>query len=349
MKLDDLELEPRITAAVRRGQRFSSVSEVFGVSVLDLQRFTGLSRADVQQLTAAAAASCRRRPPVPALLLHRGECGGLASGLRLAVGCPVLDELLRGGLPVGGVTELSGESGAGKTQLALQLCLCVQFPTQHGGLNSGAVYICTEDTFPMRRLRQLITEQPRLRTDVPPSLISSLCFTDHIYIEHAADLDSLSVCLSRRVPLLLARGLVRLVVVDSVAALFRAEFQADDWLQRNKQLLALAATLQHLSDEFNTPVLCINQVTDVFNSSDRLSPVMSQVSPALGLAWANQLMVRLMLLRLQGVVAQGDQRSALRRLEVVFAPHLDKDGRDAAVWREGVRGVCVCEQRTSCQ
>ncbi|KAG7509169.1 DNA repair protein XRCC3 [Solea senegalensis] len=187
MKLDDLELEPRITAAVRRA-RFSSVSEVFGVSVLDLQRFTGLSRADVQQLTAAAAASCRRRPPVPALLLHRGECGGLASGLRLAVGCPVLDELLRGGLPVGGVTELSGESGAGKTQLALQLCLSVQFPTQHGGLNSGAVYICTEDTFPMRRLRQLITEQPCLRTDVPPSLISSLRFTDHIYIEHAADL-----------------------------------------------------------------------------------------------------------------------------------------------------------------
>ena len=72
-----------------------------------------------------------------ALLLHRGECRRLESGLRLSVGCPVLDELLRGGLPVGGVTELSGESGAGKTQLALQLCLSVQYPTQHGGLNSG--------------------------------------------------------------------------------------------------------------------------------------------------------------------------------------------------------------------
>lgn len=53
------------------------------------------------------------------------------------MGCPVLDDLLRGGLPVGGVTELSGESGAGKTQLALQLCLSVQFPAQHGGLGAG--------------------------------------------------------------------------------------------------------------------------------------------------------------------------------------------------------------------
>lgn len=72
-----------------------------------------------------------------ALVLHRGECHRLESGLRLSVGCPTLDELLRGGLPVGGVTELSGESGAGKTQLALQLCLSVQYPTQNGGLNSG--------------------------------------------------------------------------------------------------------------------------------------------------------------------------------------------------------------------
>lgn len=65
----------------------------------------------------------------------------------------------------------------------------------------------------------------------------------------------------------------------------------------------------------------------------------SSVSPALGLAWANQVTVRLMIRRLQKTVACGDQRSALRRLEVVFAPHLACDGWDAGVWREGVRGL----------
>ncbi|XP_044024577.1 DNA repair protein XRCC3 [Siniperca chuatsi] len=339
MDWDQLELNPKIIAAVR-GAKLKSVREVLCVSGPDLQRLTGLSRSDIQQLLTAAATACRRHPPIPALLLHRGACRRLESGLRLSVGCPVLDELLRGGLPVGGVTELSGESGAGKTQLALQLCLSVQYPTQHGGLNSGAVYICTEDSFPIRRLQQLIREQSRLRSDVPPSLTSSLQFSDGVYIEHAADLDSLQVCLSRRVPLLLARGLVRLLVVDSVAALFRSEFQAADWLERTKQLLTFSSTLHHLSHEFTTPVLCINQVTDVFSSSDhRLGPLSSSVSPALGLAWANQVMVRLMMRRLQVIVARGDQRSALRRLEVVFAPHLARDGRDAAVWREGVQGV----------
>lgn len=61
----------------------------------------------------------------------------------------------------------------------LSACVCI-----------GAVYICTEDSFPIRRLQQLIRQQSCLRSDVPPSLISSLPFSDHVYIEHAADLVS---------------------------------------------------------------------------------------------------------------------------------------------------------------
>uniref|UniRef100_A0A671W1C1 X-ray repair complementing defective repair in Chinese hamster cells 3 n=1 Tax=Sparus aurata TaxID=8175 RepID=A0A671W1C1_SPAAU len=151
------------------------------------------------------------------------------------------------------------------------------------------------------------------------------------------------VCLSRRVPLLLARGAVRLLVVDSVAALFRCEFQASDWLERTKQLLSFSSTLHHLSQEFNTPVLCINQKCLFAGQLRGFCPLSSNVSPALGLAWANQVMVRLMMRRLQETVARGNQRSALRRLEVVFAPHLARDGRDAAVWREGVRGLTGSE------
>lgn len=87
-----------------------------------------------------------------ALLLRGGE-----SGLRLSVSCPVLDQLLRGGLPVGGVTELAGESGAGKTQLALQLCLSAQYPTEHGGLDSGqsagARITCPASDGPVRSMR----------------------------------------------------------------------------------------------------------------------------------------------------------------------------------------------------
>lgn len=56
---------------------------------------------------------------------------------RLSLGCPVLDQFLGGGLPLEGITDLAGCSSAGKTQLALQLCLTVQFPRQYGGLEAG--------------------------------------------------------------------------------------------------------------------------------------------------------------------------------------------------------------------
>ncbi|XP_043962594.1 DNA repair protein XRCC3 isoform X2 [Gambusia affinis] len=279
MNWDRLQLKPRIISAIQRAH-LKSVREVLVVSEPDLQKMTGLSRPDVQELLHAAATACRTHQPITALQLQRGECRRLESGLRLGTGCPVLDQLLRGGLPVGGVVELAGESGAGKTQLGLQLCLSVQYPVEHGGLSAGALYVCTEDPFPVRRLQQLISEQTSLRSDVPPSLIGRLRFSDNIYVEHAADLDSLQVCLSRRAALLLAQGRVRLVVVDSVAALFRCEFRPDDWLERNKQLLTISSMVHHLSHEFSAPILCINQVTDVFHQSESSS---SESRPRSGL------------------------------------------------------------------
>ncbi|XP_023808640.1 DNA repair protein XRCC3 isoform X3 [Oryzias latipes] len=347
------------------GANLKSVREVLSLPAVDVQRLTGLAHPEVHQLLTAAAHACRRHAPLSVLQLQRGECCRCESGLRLGVSCPVLDGLLRGGLPVGGITELSGQSGAGKTQLALQISLSVQYPVEHGGLGGGALYICTEDSFPIRRLQQMISEQANLRSEVPSSLIRGLRFSDHVYIEHAADLvsltslsfwdhscsltgppglqDSLQVCLSRRAPVLLAAGLVRLIVVDSVAALFRSEFQAEDWMERNKQLLTFSSMLHQLSQEFTTPVLCINQVTDVLKDHDSLGPLSSSVTPALGLAWANQVLVRLMIRRLQKTVSRGDQSSALRQLEVVFAPHLARSKCEVAVWREGVRGVAAFE------
>lgn len=57
---------------------------------------------------------------------------------------------------------------------------------------AGALYVCTEDSFPIKRLQQLIGEQLVLRPDVPVDLVERLRFGDHVYIEHTADLVSLT-------------------------------------------------------------------------------------------------------------------------------------------------------------
>ncbi|KAI4903909.1 hypothetical protein NFI96_028825 [Prochilodus magdalenae] len=342
MDWEQLDLNPRIIIALKKAC-VKSPKELLSLSGPELQKIAHLSQREVKRLHAAVAAAHRSSPPVTALQLALGKCPSLEPGHRLSLVCPVLNDLLRGGVPLHGITELAGESAAGKTQFGLQLCLSVQYPQDHGGLGSGAVYICTEDPFPIKRLRQLITQQSRLRPNIPQALIRSLRFSDNIYIEHTADLEALETCVAQRVPMLLERGLVRLVVVDSVAALFRTEFQADEAIERARHLLAFSSTLHRLSHKHGVPVFCINQVSDVVDGPNPgrcdFGLVDSKVLPALGIAWANQVMVRLLLRRQEGCLRSGDQTSTLRKLEVVFAPHLPRASCLCGVWEEGVRGI----------
>jgi hypothetical protein len=99
---------------------------------------------------------------------------------RLSFGCPYIDVLFDGGASAavsspsspsssssvgcsrpgrgihGGITEISGEAGCGKTQLCLQLALMCTQPVSRGGLNGSTAYICCgEGEFPLKRLVQL--------------------------------------------------------------------------------------------------------------------------------------------------------------------------------------------------
>ena len=57
---------------------------------------------------------------------------------------------------------------------------------------TGAMYICTEDAFPNRRLVQMVS---LLRQRCPDIQLMNISFTDNIYIEHCADI----VCTIQRI------------------------------------------------------------------------------------------------------------------------------------------------------
>ena len=50
----------------------------------------------------------------------------------------------------------------------------------------GALYICTEDVFPNKRLMQMVHKFGRRNADNP--VVKQMKFTDSIFIEHAGDL-----------------------------------------------------------------------------------------------------------------------------------------------------------------
>ncbi|NWS97339.1 XRCC3 protein, partial [Mionectes macconnelli] len=338
MDWDQFDLNPRTVAALKKAE-IKSVKEILNLSGADLQRLMKLSSADIQCLLKTVSRTLRRNSMVTALQLYQDKDHLTSQSQKLSLGCSVLDNLLKGGIPLVGITELAGESSAGKTQISLQLCLCVQYPYKYGGLESGAVYICTEDAFPSKRLQQLIGQQHKLRADVPAEIIQKIKFGNSIFVEHAADLDTFHRCITTRLSLLLARGMVRLVVIDSIAALFRCEFGVSDSVVKARYLQTFGAQLHSLSTRFRTPIMCINQVWH----QDCCLVMGSRVAPALGITWANQLLMRLMASRISlpgqasGVASQCT--GSVRTLRVVFAPHLPPSSCYYTVQLEGVKGI----------
>ncbi|XP_043930439.1 DNA repair protein XRCC3 isoform X1 [Protopterus annectens] len=350
MDWDQLDLNRKVTAAIKRA-KIRSLKEILNFSGPDIQRLTRLTITDIQHLQKTVAAAVCQRPVITALHIYQGTCPFPTQNQRLSLGCPVLNSFLKGGIPLMGVTELSGESAAGKTQLSMQLCLSVQYPCKYGGLEGGAVYVCTEDAFPNKRLQQLISQQHKLRSDVPSNVLKKINFGDSIFIEHAADVEALDECIAKRIPILLLRGLVRLVVIDSIAALFRCEFEAKSSFAKAKHLQKFGGALVSLSNRYVVPILCINQVTDAIDPSDsaqnNFGLLDKKVMPSLGMVWSNQLLMRLMISRtpfkLQDKFPKAvDQTlqsgSILRIIEVVFAPHLPQSFCYYTVEQEGVRG-----------
>ncbi|KAM7208628.1 putative dna repair protein rad57 protein [Naviculisporaceae sp. PSN 640] len=199
---------------------------------------------------------------------------------------PTLDLALGGGIPAGYITEITGESGAGKTQFLLTLLLSVQLPPPHG-LGRPALYISTEAALSTRRLSQMLNANPMFRSldrNSRPSL-------DQIISTATPDLESQDHILTFQVPVEIERRNIGLLVLDSVAANYRAEFersasrgQSSNMGARSAELVRLGMHLRELAQKYNLAVVVSNQVADRFGGSGGGPPAGSFKTPASSLS-----------------------------------------------------------------
>lgn len=151
--IDELDINPRIaTVAKRTG--FNTAWIILKASSNELQQKTGLSANDVDQLMCAVASYIVK----PSVLAQNLPCsqGDTSEVSYVRTGCDAIDSILKGGIPFRGITELTGQSGSGKTQVGLQLALRAQLPKHLGGFGKSVAYICTESQFPTARLQQMV-------------------------------------------------------------------------------------------------------------------------------------------------------------------------------------------------
>ncbi|EFY88335.1 DNA repair protein (Rad57), putative [Metarhizium acridum CQMa 102] len=202
--------------------------------------------------------------------------GNLSSPSFISTLCPQIDAALNSGIPTSSITEITGESGAGKTQFLLSLCLAVQLPPPHG-LGKQALYISTESSLATKRLSQILASNPLLQ-DIDFADRPSL---DNILSAVTPDLESQDHILEYQVPVLLSRHNIGLLVIDSVAANYRAEFEragssyGSNMAARSAELVRLGALLRDLARRHDIAVVVANQVSDRFSSPAPLPPTMS--------------------------------------------------------------------------
>ncbi|CAG8952158.1 hypothetical protein HYFRA_00000897 [Hymenoscyphus fraxineus] len=180
-----------------------------------------------------------------------------------------LDRALGGGIPTGYITEVTGESGAGKTQFLLTLLLSAQLPAPYG-LSCSTLYISTESALPTTRLSQLLRSHPSISSITPkPTLDSIHCIV-------VSDLEAQDHILRFHVPVQIRARSIRLIILDSVAANYRAELERPgasgiqthgaNMAQRSSDLVKLGQLLRDLAREHNIAVVVANQVADRFSA-----------------------------------------------------------------------------------
>ncbi|OJK04844.1 hypothetical protein ASPACDRAFT_109787 [Aspergillus aculeatus ATCC 16872] len=175
-----------------------------------------------------------------------------------------LDALLDGGIPTRYVTEVTGESGSGKTQFLLTLLLAVQLPAPRG-LAKNAIYISTEAPLSTPRLSQLMACHPYLSEiskDQAPSL-------ERVLSINAMDLESQDHILNYQLPVAIKRYNVGLVVIDSITSNYRAEHSSHNLSglsTRSGELAKLGQLLRNLAVAEDIAIVVANQVSDRIDS-----------------------------------------------------------------------------------
>jgi DNA repair protein RAD57 len=175
---------------------------------------------------------------------------------------------------------LTISSGAGKTQFLLTLLLSAQLPAPHG-LSSSTLYISTESALPTTRLSQLLRTHPALLSANPKPTL------DKVISIVTPDLESQDHILRYQVPVAIQRHRIRLIILDSVAANYRAEFERPgagngqnsgaNMAQRSSELVKLGQLLRDLARDENCAVVVANQVADRFSGLGG-SPVLNRAT-----------------------------------------------------------------------
>ena len=171
--------------------------------------------------------------------------------IKITTGSKNCDDMLGGGFESGGISETFGEFGASKSQIAHILAVTVQLLKEKKGINGKAIFIDGEGTFRPERIMQ-IAEGMGLD---PEKVLKN------IKVARAFNSDHQMLLAEKAEELIKNEPDIKLLIVDSLTAHFRADFTGRGQLaDRQQKLNKHMHTLMRLAHQYNLCVYVTNQV-----------------------------------------------------------------------------------------
>ena len=247
--------ENKITDVPGIGPGIAAKLEAAGI--YDLMGLAVMSPSALSDMAGVGEAVARKAIQAARGMMKLGFMDGMEFAKRredvgyITCGSVALNNLLGGkGVETRSMTEAYGAFGSGKTQLALTLAVNVQLPKEQGGINGKAVYIDTEGTFRPARIRQIAEGMGANADKVKNILVARAFNSDHQILL----LDKINELMKDGEP-------IKLVIIDSLTAHFRAEFSGRGQLaDRQQKLNRYLHDLMKLAEQRNLAIYVTNQV-----------------------------------------------------------------------------------------
>jgi DNA repair protein RadA len=248
--------EPQLTDLPGIGPAVAAKLESAGI--YDLMSLAVMGPAELGDIAGLGSGVARKAIQAARGMLDLGFIDGIEFAERRAnisyitTGSKSFDTLLGGrGVQAKAVTEAFGAFGSGKTQLGLMLAVNVQLPIEKGGANGKCVFIDTEGTFRPSRIKQIAEGIGANSEKVLKNIFVARAFnSDHQILL----LDKISEMIKSGEP-------IKLLIIDSLTAHFRAEFAGRGQLaDRQQKLNKYMHNLMKLAEQHNLAVYVTNQV-----------------------------------------------------------------------------------------
>ena len=249
MSLEDIPGVGRVTAKKLRGAGVFTVRQLALYTAEELALSINMDPSVAERILSHARSMVGLKPEIMTAKerkVLRTKQSFLTTGVR------AIDDLLGGGLEPQSIYEFAGEFGTGKTQICHQLAVTVQLMPNRGGVDGKAMYIDTEGTFSPERIESIAK-----RFELDPDVA-----LDNVLHCRPYNVDMLEEFVKGSLIKYVEEG-VKLIVVDSIIALYRAEFKGREMLARRQQRINyLLDWLKRIGRVYDTYNVITNQVMD---------------------------------------------------------------------------------------